>query len=43
MNDEDEEISDKELLEMIAKRISNSKPMPNEFSKVIDEDFWDLV
>lgn len=27
----------------IMNRLSQSKPMPTEFSKIVDEDFWELV
>lgn len=41
--DENIEYTDEEILELVINRIKNSKPMPEEFSKIIDEDFWDLV
>ncbi len=36
-------LNDNEILEKIAERLKQSKPMPAEFSKIIDEEFWNLV
>lgn len=31
------------VLESIVRKIQQGKPIPSEFSMVIDEDFWDLI
>lgn len=36
-------LDDKEILAKLAERINRSKPMPKEFSKIIDEEFWNLI
>ena len=36
------EQEDVDILEKLAKIMEASKPLPSEFSKVIDDDFWDL-
>ena len=38
-----EEQDDKAILESLIAKIKHSKPLPAEFSKVIDEEFWDLI
>ncbi len=38
-----EELDDLAILKSVVKKIQESKPLPAEFSKVIDEDFWDLI
>lgn len=37
------EKEDKEIIESVVERIEKSKPLPPEFGKIIEEDFWDLV
>lgn len=32
-----------EILKSVANKIKNSKPLPEEFSKIIDDNFWDLI
>ena len=36
-------IEEKEILNSIIERLKKSKQMPADFSKVIDEEFWDIV
>ena len=36
------EQEDVDILEKLEKIMEASKPLPSEFSKVIDDDFWDL-
>lgn len=38
-NDLNKDSDDKEILAKVAERINRSKPMPKEFSKIIDEVF----
>lgn len=39
----DDDLDDRAILESLIARMKKSKPMPAEFSRIIDEDFWDLV
>lgn len=38
-----ESIDDKELIEAINTKITESKPLDPEFVEVIEEEFWNLV
>ena len=33
---------DSEILQSVSERIESSKPIPSEFSKMIDDEFWNL-
>ncbi len=35
--------SDRDILESVVRKIQASKPLPLEFSKIIDDNFWDLI
>lgn len=37
------EMDDNSILSSIVQRIKRSKPLPEEFSKIIDNNFWDLI
>lgn len=34
---------DIDVLDLLMRKMKNSKPIPAEFSQIIDEDFWDLI
>lgn len=36
-------LNDADILASVAQRIKNSKPLDEEFSKIIDDNFWDLI
>ncbi len=36
-------LSDSDIIDSVVKRIQASKPLPPEFSKIIDDNFWDLI
>lgn len=36
-------LDDAEILTSVVQRIQESKPLPEEFSKMIDDNFWDLI
>ena len=33
----------KEIVKKISQRIQSSKPLENEFERVIEDNFWDLI
>lgn len=35
--------SENEIIESVVKRIQACKSLPTEFSKIIDDNFWDLI
>lgn len=37
------QLDDAAILASVAQRIKNSKPLSDEFSKIIDDNFWDLI
>lgn len=36
-------LSERDILESVVRKIQESKPLPLEFSKIIDDNFWDLI
>lgn len=37
------QLDEVEILTAVAQRIMRSNPLPEEFSKIIDDNFWDLI
>ena len=38
-----EKTEDINILLDVSRRISDSKPLPAQFARIIEEDFWDLL
>ena len=42
-SESNDKVDERSLINAIANRIEASKPMPTEYSKMVDDHFWDLV